>query len=565
MDYFAHQTAVIDDGAVIGKGTKIWHFSHVMPEARIGERCSFGQNCYVGPRVVIGDGVKVQNNVSLYEGAILEDEVFCGPSTVFTNVRTPRSGTPRNSAEHFAPTRLRHGASIGANATIVCGVTVGRYAFVAAGAVVTRDVPDHALVAGVPARRIGWACVCGLTLRFVEGAAHCACGRGFQERDGSVRALEEAAPGTPPAPVPALDIRAEIAPLLPALREACERVIASGGYVLGPEVQAFEEEAAAYLGCAHAVGLNSGTDALIIGLRVLGIGPGDEVITSPFSYVATSEAIDLVGATPVFVDIEEDGFNLDPALVEAAITERTRALVPVHLFGCPAAMDPLLAIAERHGLKVLEDTAQAFGGSFGTRKLGTLGEVGAYSFYPTKNLGGFGDGGLLATDDPALAAHARRLRQHGADVRYHNTELGYNSRLDALQAALLRVKLPHVEAWNARRRASAAAFREGLAGVAGLTLPRDLPGHVYNQFTVRIAGGLRDPVRARLQERGIGTMVYYPVPLHRLPLYAHLDVALPRAEAAADEVLSLPLGSQLSAADAARVCAALRDALLTSA
>jgi len=324
-------------------------------------------------------------------------------------------------------------------------------------------------------------------------------------------------------------------------------VLRSGRFILGPEVEAFEREVAEYLGVKYTIGVNSGTDALVIALRALGIGPGDEVITTPFTFFATAEAISLVGAQPVFVDIDPVTFNIDPALIPAAITPRTKAILPVHLYGHAADMDPILEIAKQHGLKVLEDVAQAFGGAYKGRKLGALGDAGAFSFFPTKNLGGFGDGGLIATNDPDVAETAKMLRAHGARKKYHNETLGYNSRLDALQAAVLRVKLRYLDTQNARRRHVAARYGEALGGVEGLVLPSEQPYayHVYHQYTVRVLHGQRDALRARLAEAGIGTMIYYPVPVHRLPVYAYPQGTLPLAEQAAQEALSLPMGGML--------------------
>ena len=380
--------------------------------------------------------------------------------------------------------------------------------------------------------------------------------------------------------VPILDIRAELASLRPALDAAIARVLDSGQLVLGPEVEAFEQEAARYLGARHAVGLNSGTDALVIALRAVGIGPGDEVITSPFSFVATSEAIQLVGAVPVFVDLAEDSFTLAADAVEAAITARTAALLPVHLYGDAAPMAALLPLARRYGLRVLEDAAQAFGARYprrcvgctcaadgsadgsaevAGRRLGTLGDAGAISFYPTKNLGALGDAGLLVTDDAAVARFARKLRNHGSEQRYVHETLGYNSRLDALQAAALRVKLPFLDDWTSARRAVAARYDAGLAGIDGLTPPPASSEHVYHQYTVRIAGGRRDAVADQLRRAGVATSVHYPNTLERYGGRAH--GALRNAQAAAASVLSLPLYPSLDARRQDRVIDALRDAL----
>ena len=347
--------------------------------------------------------------------------------------------------------------------------------------------------------------------------------------------------------VPIYDPRPEIEELWDEIQAAIRRVLKSGRYILGPEVQAFEREVAEYLGIKHAIGVNSGTDALVIGLRALGVGPGDEVITTPFTFFATAEAISLVGATPVFVDIDPKTFNINPELIPEAITPRTKAILPVHLYGQAADMDPILEIAREHGLKVLEDTAQAFGGEYKGKKLGTLGDVGAFSFFPTKNLGGVGDGGLVATNDDRVAELARMLRVHGAKRKYHNEMIGYNSRLDELQAAVLRVKLPHIDEWNQARRKVAQAYNEFLKNKPGVVVPYEAPyaKHVFHQYTVRITNGRRDAVAAELAERGVGTMVYYPTPVHRLPVYDEPAGCCPLAEAAADEVLSLPIGPKL--------------------
>jgi dTDP-4-amino-4,6-dideoxygalactose transaminase len=361
--------------------------------------------------------------------------------------------------------------------------------------------------------------------------------------------------------IPILDLTPEIDELWDELNAALQRVMRSGQFILGPEVEAFEHEVADYLGAKHAIGVNSGTDALVIGLRALGIGPGDEVITTPFSFFATAESIGTVGAVPVFVDIDAQTFNLDPDLIEAAITPRTAAIMPVHLYGRPCEMDEILAIAERHRLKVVEDCAQSFGARRDGQQTGTIGDVGAFSFFPTKNLGGFGDGGLLVTDDDRVADVARMLRAHGSRRKYDNEMLGYNSRLDALQAALLRVKLPHVERWNAQRRVAAMRYGALLASVAGITAPEIVDGHVFHQYTVRIAGGRRDHAAASLRRAGIGTMVYYPLPQDLLPVFAGHTAPAPISEAASAQVLSLPMGSSLEEAAQRTVVAAMADAV----
>ncbi len=371
-------------------------------------------------------------------------------------------------------------------------------------------------------------------------------------------------------PVPAADPGREYAELREELETALLEVAASGSYVLGPAVERFEAEVAEYLGVAHAVGVGSGTDALLLALKALGVDPGDEVITSPFTFFATAGAIAHAGATPVFADILPDTFDLDPEAVEAAVTSRTVALLPVHLFGQMADMSRLTEVARRHGLAVVEDAAQAIGawqeGPDGRMGAGAAGNAGCFSFYPTKNLGGLGDGGLVTTDDPELAERVRRLRVHGrAGSGYRHLEVGYNSRLDALQAAALRVKLGRLETWTERRRANAAAYDRALVGAGedgGLLPPAVRPGnrHVFHQYTVRCAD--RDAAAAGLEAHGIGHAVYYPMPLHRQEALAHLghgEGDFPAAERAAWEVLSVPVFSGLRAEERERVAGALQE------
>ena len=358
--------------------------------------------------------------------------------------------------------------------------------------------------------------------------------------------------------IPTLDLRRE--GLDQELIAAFTRVLESGRYILGPEVEAFEQEMADYLGAAHAIGVSSGTDALLVALMALDVGPGDEVIVPTYTFFATAGAVSRLGATPVFVDVEEDGFNLDPSAVAARVGPRTTAIVPVHLFGRPARMAPLRSL----GVPLVEDAAQSLGATIDGAPSGTLGALGCFSFFPSKNLGGFGDGGLVSTNDAALAARVRRLRAHGAEPKYVHAEIGGNFRLDTLQAALLRVKLPHLGRALARRRAHAAAYAAALEGVPGLIRPSDDPGHGWNQYVVRILDGRRAVVQRALAQRGIATAVYYPAPLHVQACFASLGHArgdFPIAERLAEETLALPIFPELTEAERAEVVTALRHAL----
>jgi len=377
-------------------------------------------------------------------------------------------------------------------------------------------------------------------------------------------------------PVPFLDLQTQYRTIQEEVETALRDVLASGQFILGPNVEALEREVASFLDLPFGIGVASGSDALHLALRALGIGPGDEVITTPFTFIATASAIVQVGARPVFVDIDPLTLNIDPDRVEDYLKKRPvtgdrrpatqpKALLVVHLYGQPADMDPLLELARLSNLKVIEDCAQAFGAEYRKRKVGSLGDVGCFSFYPTKNLAAYGDGGMVVTGDPAVAERVRRLRHHGSVDRRSYQEIGFNSRLDELQAAVLRVKLRHLPAWNERRRGIAARYGELLKGEAVVT-PHEVDGarHVFHQYTIRVP--FRDQVRERLLALGIQTMIYYPLPLHLQPAFQDLGYRkgdFPEAERAAREVLSLPLYPELSENQVEEVAGALK-ALLQS-
>ncbi len=357
-----------------------------------------------------------------------------------------------------------------------------------------------------------------------------------------------------PMAVPALDLKAQYQTIKDEIDPVVRAVVESQYFILGPEVANFEAEAARYCEAPHAIGCSSGSDALLLPLMAIDLKPGDEVVTSPYSFFATAGAIWRTGATPVFVDIEPDSYNIDPARIEAAITRKTRAIIPVHLYGQAADMDPINAIARDRGLFVLEDAAQAIGAGYKGRKAGTLGDAAAFSFYPSKNLGGFGDAGMVTTAATAMGRRVARLRVHGMEPKYHHHEVGYNARIDALQAAVLRVKLRHLDAWTAARRDVAGRYRLLFAGT-GLdevaTLPTERPGHfhVYNQFVIRVPADARDPLRDHLASRKIGSEIYYPIPLHLQVCFAslgHKPGDFPIAEAAAGETIALPMYPELT-------------------
>jgi dTDP-4-amino-4,6-dideoxygalactose transaminase len=383
-------------------------------------------------------------------------------------------------------------------------------------------------------------------------------------------------------PVPLLDLKAQHATIRDEVREAIDRVIESQHFILGPEVEALEREIAAYSECEYGIGVSSCTDALLVVLMAIDLKPGDEVITTPYTFFATAGAVARLGARPIFVDIDPLTYNIDPTRIEAAITERTRAIMPVHLYGQMADMDPIMEIAGRRNLFVIEDAAQAIGSEYKGRRAGSVGHMGCFSFFPSKNLGGAGDGGMVTTNDAQLAARLRMLRNHGYSPKYYNKVVGGNFRLDAIQAAVLRVKLNYLDQWTAARQRNAATYR-GLFAEAGLSVepqtgtgnlwPENSRGvilpvessdvrHIYNQFVIR--SNRRDHLISRLKERGIGTEIYYPVPMHLQECFAdlgHGQGEFPESEAAARETLALPIYPELTPEMLASVVAAIAESL----
>ena len=363
--------------------------------------------------------------------------------------------------------------------------------------------------------------------------------------------------------VPLLDLKAQYATIRDEIREALDRVIESQHFINGPEVAALENEVAAYSQCVYGIGVSSGTDALLVALMALSLNEGDEVITTPYTFVATMTAAIRLGARPVLVDIDPLTFNLDPNRVEAAVTAKTRVILPVHLFGQIAEMEPLLSISQKHSLTLIEDAAQAIGAEYFTRRAGSMGSLGCFSFFPSKNLGGFGDGGMVTTSDPGLAQQVKLLRNHGQQPKYHCKVVSGNFRLDELQAAVLRVKLKHLDKWTRARQRNAQTYRRlfteaeliaqssDLLDGWGVVLPHEAPDrrHIYNQFVIR--AGRRDELKAHLAQCGIGTEIYYPVPMHMQESFSFLGYRkgdFPYSEQATDQSLALPIYPELTEA-----------------
>ncbi|HYY96000.1 MAG TPA: DegT/DnrJ/EryC1/StrS family aminotransferase [Pyrinomonadaceae bacterium] len=390
--------------------------------------------------------------------------------------------------------------------------------------------------------------------------------------------------GSQARPVPLLDLKAQYAAIREEVREAVDRVMESQHFILGPEVEALEREVAAYSGCEYGIGVSSGSDALLVALMAIDLKPGDEVITPTYTFFATAGAVARLGARPVFVDVDPLTYNVEPSALEAAVTERTRAIIPVHLYGQMADMDPIMELASRHNLTVIEDAAQAIGSEYKGRRAGSIGHFGCFSFFPSKNLGGFGDGGMVTANDPELADRVKLLRNHGYRPKYYNKVVGGNFRLDAIQAAVLRVKLKYLDGWTEARQRNAARYRDlfneaelsvntdaqspaagkgsPLAGVAGVVLPFEAPErrHIYNQFVIR--GDRRDELMAFLKARKIGTEIYYPVPMHQQECFANLGNKagdFPESERAAAETLALPIYPELTAEMVQAVVGAVAD------
>ncbi len=358
-----------------------------------------------------------------------------------------------------------------------------------------------------------------------------------------------------------VDVAGQYRKIKAEIDAAVMNVLDAGNFILGKEVGEFECEAAGYLGVRYAIGCASGTDALQIALMACDIGPGDEVITTPFTFVATAETIAILGATPVYVDIVPTTFNIDPAAIEQAITPRTRAIIPVHLYGQPADMNPILTIARKHGLRVIEDAAQAMGATYRAKKVGGIGDIGCISFFPSKNLGAFGDAGMIVTNDEELSRRMRMIAVHGSQVRYHHDVPGVNSRLDTLQAVILSVKLRYLEQWNSTRQRSARRYDELLEGLpVSVPVVEPWAQHIFHQYTLRAQH--RDALAAWLQKKSIPHAIYYPIPLHMQKAYRADRFpagSLPVSEAATQEVLSLPMHSELTEEQQQFIAAALRE------
>lgn len=503
--------------------------------------CEIGDNSRVGAFVEIqknakiGKNVKVSSHTFICEGVTIEDDVFVGHNVSFINDKYPRAtanGAPQTEADWVCvPTLVKKGASIGTSSTILCGVTIGENAIVGSGSVVTKDVPANSVVAGIPARFIR-------TMEDVES-----------DKDDSLQ------------PVPFLDLKAQYHSIKAEIQPAVNKILESCSFVLGEEVAAFEREFAAYQNAGNGIAVNTGTSALHLALLAAGVGPGDEVITVSYTFVATVAAIVYSGAKPVFVDIEPNSLTMDTSAIEAAITPRTKVILPVHIHGQSADMDTIMEIARRHNLTVIEDACQAHGAEYKGRRVGSIADLGCFSFYPGKNLGAYGEGGMVVTNSQKHAHTIRMLRDWGAESKYIHTLKGYNYRMEGMQGAILRVKLRHLEKWTNARRSHASRYDVLLAD-SGVKTPSEMQAnrHVYHIYAIRVAQ--RDAFQKALTAKGVNTGIHYPIPVHLQPAYADLGYKegdFPHTEAASNEVLSLPMFAELTSAQQDRVCLAVRE------
>ncbi len=502
----------------------------------VGDNSGIGAFVEVQKNAKIGKNVKISSHTFICEGVTIEDDVFVGHNVSFINDKYPRAtsdGRPQTEQDwECIPTLVKKGASIGTSSTILCGVTIGENAIIGAGSVVTADVPANAVMAGIPARFL-----------------HHANGGSMIDDDVA-------------KPVPFLDLKAQYQTIKSEIQPAINRVLENCSYILGVEVAEFEKSFSAYHNSAFGIAVNSGTSALHLALLAGGIGPGDEVITVSFTFVATTAAIIYTGAKPVFVDVDPRSLTMDVSMIEAAITPRTKCILPVHIHGQSADMDPIMAIARKHGLIVIEDACQAHGAEYKGRRVGSIGDMGCFSFYPGKNLGAYGEGGLVTTNDSAYDKAIRMLRDWGAETKYNHVLKGYNYRMEGFQGAVLQVKLPHLAKWTEARRSHAVHYNQLLADV-GVKLPEEVSAnrHVYHVYAIRVPQ--RDKFQEVLSSQGVQSGIHYPVPVHLQPAYADLGYKVgdfPNSEAAADEVLSLPMFPELTEIQQDRVVKAVKNA-----
>lgn len=528
--HLAQRNLKIEEKSKIGNHVTIYAGSTIKEETFIADHASIRENSTVGACSIIGRSAIIELNTTIGRGCtiqtlayvtgdtIIEDHVFIGPCVSMSN--------DKYMGEKPYPLKgpyIKRNAKIGNNATLLPGISIGENAIIGAGSVVTKDVNDDEIVIGVPAKKL------------VKGTV----------QEGAIKML---------------DLQSEMAMLRPELERAIHQVLDSSAFVLGDRGKELEEKMANYIGVSYAIGVGNGTDALSLALEAFEIGRGDEVITTPFTFFATAEVICRVGAKPVFVDIDKKTFNIDPSHIEQAVTNKTKAIMVVHLFGQSVDMDAIKKIANKYDLKVIEDACQAIGATYFGEKIGGLGDISCFSFYPTKNLGCYGDGGMITTNNEEVAEKIKVLRNHGSTIKYLHESIGVNSRLDEIQAAILLVKLNYLDQLNERRQQIAREYTSKLSGIVTTPSATETSKHVYHQYCIEIPE--RDQLAAFLQEKNISTAIYYPIPLHLQPSlqflgYKQGDFLV--AEEAAKHILALPIHPFLTQEEQQSIITAIQE------
>ncbi len=529
---------VILEGTIVGDDSFIGDGSFIREEVTLGNKVLIGSHVVVEQRTTIGSNTKIEAGSYITAYSTIENNVFIGPCVSTSNDKW--MGRTEKRFQHRYGVTVRAGARVGLNAIILPEVTIGKEAVIGAGAVVTKDVSPFTIVIGSPAKY----------LKLVP------------KEEVLEEHLAEYPQQQESKEIPFLNLKKQYLAIKKDIDAAIQEVIDKGNFILGDNVKELEKEIASYVGAKHAIGVASGSDALILALRALDIGEDDEVITTPYTFFATAGAIANVGAKPVFVDIDEQTFNIDPNKIQKAITKRTKAIIPVHLYGNPCDMDKILEIAHKHKLYIIEDAAQALGARYKGKMIGSLGHIGIFSFFPSKNLGCYGDGGMVVTSDDKIAERVRQLRVHGAKQKYIHQEVGINSRLDELQAAILRVKLRKLEEWTEQKRQIAALYNKLLKDIVETPLEQEDGKHVYHLYTIKTAK--RDALAEYLKSKGIAVGIYYPLSLHLQEAFKHLKYrkgSIPISEKMTQEVLSLPSFPELTVDEVTFICNKIKEFL----
>ena len=523
---------MISENVRLGTKIQIFHPSLVnLYGCEIGDNTKMGTFVEIQKNAKIGANCKIQSHSFICEGVVIEDNVFIGHGVKFINDKYPKStsgGTLQNERDwEVIPIIVKKGASIGTNATILCGVTIGENALIGAGSVVTKDVPDNTTVVGNPAKEL------------------------TRKLESNLIKNEKK--------VPFLDLKAQYKTLTKEIKPELDWVLENTAFILGDKVESFENNFALYCNKNHAIAVNSGTSALHLALLAKGISPGDEVITVPNTFIATTEAISYIGAKPILVEINKDTYTIDVSKIEGKITEKTKAILPVHLYGQPAEMDEIIKIAEKYNLIIIEDCCQAHGAKYKGKKV-PISDTGCFSFYPGKNLGAYGEAGAVVTNNEDLAKKIKILRNHGQEQRYQHKIIGYNYRMAGFQGAVLNTKLKYLDEWIKKRREKAQLYNKLLQGIVEIPKEKEYMESVYHLYIVRVKQ--REKLMQYLKENGIDTGLHYPIPIHLQEAYKELNLNkgdFPITELYSNEILSLPIFPELSTEQIQHVANKIKD------